>query len=379
VDNNIRVTSVSVRPVEGRGDFARFINHPYHRHANDAHWVPPLRWGERERLTARHNPFFDHADVALFLAWRGDRVAGRIAAIDDRLHLETHCDNTAMFGFFEADDATTAASLLETAEAWARARGRGCLRGPINPSLNDHAGLLIDGFDTDPMILMPHNPREYAAFIEAAGYQKAKDLYAWIYDVAREPVAMARAARHLKNRRGVTIRPFNVREFQRESARLRELYNAAWERNWGFTPPTPREFARLAKEMKPILDPRIALCAEIDGRMIACVVAIPDVNQALKGTGGTLFPTGLIRLLRRRRYIDQARVLLVGIDPQFRRSFGIFPLLMVEVHQHAKAAGYKRLEFSWTLEDNSDVNGPAEAVGSVRYRTYRIYQKGLAP
>jgi hypothetical protein len=378
VDHNIRVTSVSVRPVSGRGEFARFINHPYDRYANDPHWVAPLRWAERERLMPRKNPFFEHADIALFLAWAGTRIAGRIAAVDDRLHLETHRDDAAMFGFFEADDAATAAALLAAVEQWARLRGRRCIRGPINPSLNDHAGLLVDGFDTDPMILMPHNPPEYASFIERAGYRKAKDLYAWIYQVTSDPpAAIARAALHRQPRNGLTIRPFNIREFQRESARLRQLYIAAWERNWGFTAPTPSEFARLAREMKPILDPRIALCAESDGRMVACLVAIPDVNQALKGTGGTLVPTGLIRLLLRRRYINQARVLLLGIDPEFRRAFGLFPLLMFELHRHARAAGYQRLEFSWTLEDNREVNRAAELAGSVRYKTYRIYERAL--
>ncbi len=378
MDNNSRVPSVSVRPVNGRGDFARFINHPYERHQADPHWIPPLRWSERERLTPRKNPFFDHADVALFLAWRGERVAGRIGAIDDRLHLDTHHDNTALFGFFEADDQPTATALLTAAEGWARARGRQRLRGPINPTLNDNAGLLVDGFDADPTILMPHNPPEYAAFIEAAGFRKVKDLFAWIYHVDREPPrTIARLAERLRERLGVAIRPFRVAEFDREAARLRELYTAAWEHNWGFTAPTPAEFARLAHEMKPIFDPRIAVCAEAADRMIACVVAIPDVNQALKGTGGTLFPTGLLRLLLRRRYINQARVMLVGIDPEYRLA-GLYPVLMLELHRQALAAGYKRLEFSWTLEDNRDVNGPAEQAGARRYKTYRIYEKAIA-
>jgi hypothetical protein len=240
VDNNIRVTSVSVRPVNGRGEFARFINHPYHRHANDPHWVAPLRWSERERLTPAKNPFFEHADIELFLAWAGNRVVGRIAAIDDRLHLETHRDNTAMFGFFEAEDAATAAALLAATEQWARLRGRRCLRGPINPSLNDHAGLLIDGFDSDPMILMPHNPPEYATFIEQAGLSESQGpLCVALSAESRAPAAVARAAMRQRARTGLTIRPFNVREFEREAARLRELYIAAWERNWGFTAPTP--------------------------------------------------------------------------------------------------------------------------------------------
>src|SRR5215212_1656337 len=171
--NNNSVVSMTtdattIRPVDGRRDFARFIDYAYRRNAADPHWIPPLRIGERERLTPRKNPFFRHAEVQLFLAWRGGAVVGRIGAIDDRLHEETHRDRLAMFGFFEAADAAAAHSLLGAVESWARARGRVAVRGPINPSLNDNAGLLIDGFHTDAMVLMPHNPREYAAFIEGA-------------------------------------------------------------------------------------------------------------------------------------------------------------------------------------------------------------------
>lgn len=389
MDHNSRVTissaAVSVRPVNGRADFSRFINHPYERHAADPHWVPPLRLGERERLTPRKNPFFAHAEVQLFLAWRGNRVAGRVAAIDDRLHLATHHDNTALFGFFEATDAETARALLERAEAWARDRGRGCLRGPINPSLNDHAGLLIDGFDTDPMILMPHNPPEYAAFIESAGYRKAKDLYAWIYDVQHPvPELVTRLAQRVRDRHRLTVRSFSVAEFTREAQLLRELYCAAWEHNWGFTAPTEAEFARLANEIKPIFDPRIALCVEATGsqdaadrkRMIACVVAIPDINQAMKGTGGRLFPWGLPKLLLRKRYIDQGRIILFGIDPAYR-AIGLYPLLIHELHQRARGGPYQRAEFSWVLEDNRDINQPAEQAGAKRYKTYRIYEKAI--
>jgi GNAT superfamily N-acetyltransferase len=369
---------VLVRPVAGRRDFTRFIDHPYERHAGDPHWIPPLRIGERERLQPKKNPFFEHADVDLFLAWRDGRVVGRIGAIDDRLHNATHHESTAMFGFFEADTTTTARALLETCERWAAARGRTCLRGPINPSLNDNAGLLVDGFDTDPMILMPHNPREYAAFIEAAGYRKAKDLFAWIYDIERQPPdVIARLAVRQQHEHGIAVRALNVDEFDREADRLRRLYCSAWERNWGFVPPTETEFRRIAHEMKLIFDPRCAVCAEHDGRMVACAVAIPDVNQALKGTGGRLFPLGLAKLLARRRYITQMRLLLLGVEPAYR-PLGLYPLLLYAMHTQALGGPYRRIEFSWVLEDNRDINQPAERAGARRYKTYRIYEKALS-
>src|SRR5262249_27414348 len=174
-----------------------------------------------------------------------------------------------------------------------------------------------------------------------------------------------------------TVHALNADAFTREAERVRQLYCGAWERNWGFVPPTEAEFTRIARELKPIVDPRCALAVEADGRLIACVIGIPDINQALKGTNGKLFPRGLIRLLRRRRYINQARVLLLGVDPAYR-SPGLYPLLIYGLHQHTLGGPYKRLEFSWVLEDNRNINKLAEQSGARHYQTYRIYQKALA-
>jgi len=368
---------IEVRPVGTRGDFRRFIDYAYVRNADDPHWIPPLRLSERDRLTPRKNPFFAHADVEMLLAWRGARVVGRIAAIDDRSHEATHHDNVAMFGFFEADDADAARSLLAAVEAWAARRGRCAVRGPINPTLNESAGLLIDGFDTDPMVMMPHNPREYAAFIESAGYTKAKDLFAWLYEIEHDaPPVVARLAERARRRLGLSVRPLNVADFAREVERLRGIYADAWSENWGFVAPSENEFRRLATELKPIFDPRCAVCAESGGRIVGCAVAIPDINQALKGTNGRLLPSGLLRLLRRRRYIDQARLMLLGVAADYRAS-GLYPLLIVELHHQMMGGPYRRLEFSWVLEDNDNINKPAERAGARRYKTLRIFQKAL--
>ena len=366
-----------IRPVSGRREFRRFIDYAYQRNAGDPHWVPPLRLAEHERLTPKKNPFFAHADVDLLLAWRGDRLVGRIAAIDDRLHHETHHDNVAMFGFFEAEDAEATRALLAAVEARATARGRARVRGPINPSLNESAGLLVDGFDSDPMVMMPHNPREYGAHIESAGYQKAKDLFAWIYQFDPEPPAIvAKLAARVRERERIVVRPLNLAEFTREVDRLRLIYCGAWERNWGFVAPTEAEFRRLATELKPIFDARCAVLAEVDGRPVACAIAIPDINQALKGTNGRLFPLGLVRLLLRRRWVNQIRLLLLGVDAAYR-TLGLYPLLLFELHRQLSGGPFLRIEFSWVLEDNRDINQPAEQVGARRYRTYRIYEKQL--
>jgi len=369
---------VDIRPVQQIREFRQFVDYAYIRNATDPHWIPPLRLSERERLLPKKNPFFAHADVELLLAWRDGRIAGRIAAIDDHLHQKTYGDNVSMFGFFEADDADAARALLAAVEARARRRGRTAVRGPLNPSLNESAGLLIDGFDIDSMVMMPHNPREYAAYIESAGYAKAKDLFAWIYSLERElPPVLTKLADRARARGVITLRKFQLSDFVREVERLRVIYADAWAHNWGFVAPTEAEFRRLATELKPIFDPQCAVCAEADGRMIACAVAIPDINQALKGTDGRLFPLGLVRLLRRRRYIDQARLLLLGVADAYR-AYGIYPLLLAELHRQLAGTAYKRLEFSWVLEDNRDINQPAELVGARRYKTYRIYEKALA-
>lgn len=370
-----RVTEV--QPIAGRRDFRQFIAYPYRRHAHDPHWIPPLRIAERQRLSARTNPFFAHADIELLLAHRQGEVSGRIAAIDDRLHNATHHDNLAAFGFFEADDEESAHALLQAVEAWARRRGRASVRGPLNPSLNESAGLLVEGFDSDPMLMMPHNPPEYAAFIETAGYGKVKDLFAWLYDLERGtgPV-VERLARHFRDRARIVVRCLQLKEFEREVERVRDIYCGAWEHNWGFVPPTPAEFRRLARELKPIFDPHGAVIAEVDGRPIACAVAVPDINQALKGTGGRLFPLGALRLLFRSRIIDQARLLLLGVVAEYRQP-GLYPLLLYELHRQLSAAKYRRVEFSWVLEDNRDINEPAAQAGACRYKTYRIYEKAL--
>lgn len=356
----------------------RFIDYAYQRNRSDPHWIPPLRIAERERLTPRKNPFFAHAAVDLLLARREGRVVGRIAAIDDRLHNEVHRDSVAMFGFFEAEDEAVAGALFEAAEAWARGRGRTRVRGPINPSMNESAGLLVDGFGTDPMLLMPHNPREYGGYIENSGYRKVKDLFAWTYDLHRGVgPAIERLATHFRQREGISFRPLEWRRFDSEVERLREIYCSAWDRNWGFVPPTADEFRRIAKELRQIFDPRGAVVAEVNGRTVACAIALPDINQALKGTGGRLFPFGLVRLLFRGRLIDQMRLLLLGVQAEYRGP-GVYPLLLFELNKQLQGSPYKRIEFSWVLEDNHDINQPAERAGARRYKTYRIYEKALA-
>ena len=367
---------IDVREVSSRAALAEFVDFPYRKYRNHPFWVPPLRMSERDRFNQRKSPFLEHADMTLFLAAENGATVGRIAAIDDHTHNATHHDNLAAFGFFEANSDAAARALFAAAEQWARQKGRALMRGPLNPSLNDSAGLLIDGFDDAPFLLMPYNPPEYATFIENAGYAKVKDLYAWIYELALFHPKVAELAARVKKRHQIVVRTIDTRRLEEEINYFREIYAQAWKDNWGFVPPTPAEAAHFASELKQILDPDFALCCEVAGVRAGCIVAVPDMNQVLKGTNGKLFPLGLIRFLLRKRLIDQGRLLLLGVLPQYR-GLGLLPLMVHEIGQRASNRKVRRVEFSWVLEDNLDINQPAEQGGARRYKTYRIYQKAI--
>lgn len=368
----IQVTAV--RTSASRRQFIRF---PYLHYRGDPHWVPPLRVTERGRFSRRH-PFYEHADIELFLARDNGRLVGRVAAIDDRLHNEAHRDNVAAFGYFEAASDEAARALLAAAEAWARARGRSRLRGPLNPSLNDSAGLLIDAFDEDPMLMMPYNPPHYASFIEQAGFRKVKDLLAWIADLTNiEPQVrrMARFEERVRRRHGVTMRLVNLSAFDQELAQFLDVYCQAWQANWGFVAPTRAEARALCSEIKPIVDPELLIGAQRGDHLVGCAIALPDLNQVFKGTDGRLFPRGLLRLLRRKRIVSQIRLVLLGVVPDYQKA-GLGVLLVLELMRRA-ARRYRRAEMSWVLEDNEDINRILPTLGVRRYKTYRVYQKEL--
>lgn len=356
-----------------------FIELPYALYAGHPHWVPPLRRDEHRRLSPRHNPFLQHASIDLWLTRSDGRVTGRVAAIEDRLHNDRHGERVTWFGFLEAHDAESARLLLATVEQRARERGSAVVRGPANPSLNESAGLLIDRFEEDPYVLMPYNGPEYPAYVESAGYRKVKDLLAWDLD-ATVPLGsrISRLADRIASRHRVTVRTVDRSRqgFSRDVAILQAIYRAAWADNWGFVPPTSAELAQLARDLRPVIDPELALFAEIDGRALGCVVAIPDLNRVLKRMNGRLWPLGILHFLRRRTLIDRARVLLLGVLPEAQR-LGLYPLLIAELHRRGVARGYRRAELSWTLEDNDAINAGIEAAGGRRSRTYRLYEKSL--
>jgi hypothetical protein len=367
-----------VVPVTTPKQLRQFVELPYAMYRREAHWVPPLRRDEYRRLSPKHNPFFEHATMRLWLATDRGRVTGRIGAMDDRLHNDKHEEILTWFGFLEAEDAATTRALLAVVEQHGRTAGSRAVRGPANPSLNESAGILVDGFDHDPYVLMPYNPPSYPAFVEASGYRKVKDLLAWDIDLtAPRPERITRIAERVRQRHGITVRRVDLKAFDRDLGILQTIYREAWEDNWGFVAPTDAEIRQLAVDLRPVLDPELVLFAEMDGRPVACSVAVPDVNQVLKRMNGRLLPFGLFHFLRRGTIINRARLLLLGVLPEVRR-IGLYPLLIFESHRRGVARGYTRGELSWTLEDNDMINAGIEAVGGRRYKTYRLYEKPLA-
>jgi GNAT superfamily N-acetyltransferase len=363
--------------VRRRRELARFIAFPYALHRGDPCWTPPLRRDVRAMLCRARNPFFEHAEAEYFLARRGGEVAGRIAAVHNRLHNEFHADRVGFFGFFEcADDLAAARALFDAAAGWLRARSLALMRGPASFSTNDEAGLLVDGFDKPPVILMPHNPAYYARLVESCGFTKAKDLLAYQSTHDRLPERLVRAADLLRRRYGVTSRRIDMGRFAAEVERVKRLYNRAWERNWGFVPLTDREIDHLAAQLEPIVVPELVVFAEKDGETIGFAAAIPDLNVALrKNPSGRLFP-GLLKVLWAARRTSRLRVLMLGTVPEWRGR-GVDALLYKEIWEKGLARGYHWAEAGWVLEDNHPMRNGLEHMGFEVYKTYRLYERAL--
>jgi GNAT superfamily N-acetyltransferase len=371
--------ALEVVTAEGRNGLKEFVELPWSIYGSDPLWVPPLRIAVRELLDRAKHPFYSNADAEFFLARRDGRNVGRIAAILDRNHNKFHGENAGFFGFFEAvNDQQVADALLKTAREWVRRRGAEFIRGPMNPSTNYECGMLVEGYDSSPMVMMTYNPRYYPRLMEKAGLRKAKDLHAFIntpdgVDLKK----IGRVADRALKRYGITVRPLNMKDFRNEVARIWDVYNAAWEKNWGFVPMTREEFFLMGKEMKQVLKPEMVLIGESAGRMIGFALALPDVNVALKPANGKLLPTGLFRILYHQRKIRAVRVIALGVVEEFRRS-GVAAGFYAELVRNARKLGYNQAcEMSWILEDNILMTRSLELMGARRSKTYRLYQMGL--
>lgn len=376
--------SVEIRPVVTRRDRREFIELPYRLHATSPQWIPPLRIERRLFLNPRFNAFFKHGEAQLFLAWRDGRVVGRISAHLDRHFNEFHGNAWGMFGFFEVEeDAEAAQALLDAAAAWNTARGRDRMVGPMDFTMNDESGVVIEGFEREAMIRQPWQPPYYQRLCEApaARLDKAMDLFMWELDIAdREkilPVIFDLAAK-VEPDHGIRIRKMSRRSLRRDMDRFAEVYNAAWSDNWGFAPYDEKDLDAYAQEMHLVFDPAWFMVAErvSDGATTAVAITVPDINQVLKRMNGRLLPFGWWYFLRRRRLIDRCRVGFLGVKPEFQHT-GVAAALYIEHFDMASIGPVTWGEMGWILETNEAMNRGMEAMGGRIVKRYRVYERML--
>lgn len=369
---------MEIIPVTNRGEKRAFLRLPERLYANDRNWVCPLRIERRDFFDPKKNPFFENADVQLFLALHGGRTVGRISAHVYHNHNTTHHEKTGFFGFFDCEnDYAIAEALLTHAYDWLKEQGMERMRGPANFTTNHEVGLLVDGFDRPPVVMMTYNPPFYREFVERFGLAKVMDLYAYYaHDSKPIPERVARLIERIRARSGATIRTLDLSKFKDEVQIIKSIYDRAWAPNWGFVPMTDAEFFHMAKDLKQIVDPRIVFIAEVDREPVGFSLALPDINQALIRLKGRLLPFGLIKLLwltKVSKVIDQVRVLVMGVLPEYQKR-GIDNILYQETYERGPAAGYHAAETSWILETNDMMNRVAENLGHERYKTYRVYE-----
>lgn len=377
---------IKIKRVESKQDWETFIDLPWQIYVNDPKWVPPLRIAVRDTLDVNKNPFFRHAYMAAFLALKDGKPVGRVVGVVDDANNKFHAEAVAFFGFFESiNDQAVATALLDEVKKWAKGRGMGILRGPMNPSTNHECGLLVEGFGDSPSVMMTYNPEYYIQLLENCGFKKTKDLFA--YDIDGRKVKFSEKllaqAERLKQGGNVTFRPVRMNDWENEIDRILEIYNDAWEKNWGFVPMDAEEFHHMAKDMKGIVDPELLLIAEVRGQPAAFALALPDVNQAIKKVkDGKLFPFGLLKILwnvkgpGRKKTINRCRVLTLGIKKAYR-ELGVGPLLYAEYLKRGPAAGYPVGEASWILEDNIPMNKALAHMCGERTKVYRIYENAI--
>jgi GNAT superfamily N-acetyltransferase len=377
------VSDVVVSPVTTAAERKEFIHFQYEIYKNDPHFVPPLLMERNDFLNPKKNPWFEFGRAQLFLARRHGKIVGRISASEDPRYNEFHGVKIGWFGLFECiDDVQVAKALLDTAEKWVRERGMTEMMGPASFSSNAEWSTLIDGFNSQPVLLTAYNPSYYPKLFDAYGLSKAKDLWAWEIDIQKPvPEKVARIAEKVRQREGLVVRQANMKDWTKEVQRIKDIYNAAWEKNWGFVPMTDKEFDHLAKDLKQILTPELSLIAEVNGEAVAFAITLPDANHAIKAANGRLttfgLPIGLAKLLLASRKIKSGRLAILGIKPGFRKR-GIDSVLFKDTFENARKLGWLGGEISWTLEDNDLVNRAIEIFGCKKYKTYRVYKKDLS-
>lgn len=378
-------SAVDVSPVSGKADLKAFIELPKRLYRGQKGYVAPLDMERAEALTPKTNPYFAHADVQLFLAKRDGKVVGRISAQVDALHQQRYQDKTGHFGFLDAeDDPAIFAALTKTAEAWLKSKGMVRAVGPLSFSTNEETGLLIDGFDALPMLMMPFHLPHTGQRLDALGYRKAKDVVA--YDLGKEnykPVGSTRMLDKLRADGTIVLRNLDMKNYQRDLNVILDIFNDAWAENWGMVPFTAAEIAAAAKGLKPLIDPKLVVIAEVKGEAAGMLVCVPNLLEVIRDFDGKLLPFGLFKLLWRlkTKSVKSSRIPLMGIRRKHHGTVtgaAILPLMFNQLKDPFLARGLERLEMSWILEDNTSMRRVIEGVGGKVYKTYRIYEKAIA-
>lgn len=365
--------------VTSKRERRQFLEFPYRHYKGDKHWIAPLKMEQKKLIDTKKNLFYKNGNIALFIAEQNGEICGRIAAIEDHRYNKYHQTQTGFFGFFECiDDESVAHLLFKVAADWLQERGYTDLLGPASPSMMDEIGILVKGFDHDPSFLMPYHKPYYDRLIKSAGFEKAMDMYAFRVTQASVDMSRMYKAEQIVRRRlpRLRIREVDPKNLESEVQIVRHIYNKAWASNWGFIPLTEDEFSSLAKDLKLILDPNIAHIAEINGKPVAFSIAFPDLNQVLKHMNGTLFPSGIFKLLWHRSKINQIRTALMGVIPEYQGK-GIDALLHKEAISNGLEVGYQSSELSWILETNKNMLRVAQRIGAKPEKKYRMYSKEL--
>ena len=373
-------SDLCIEPVRSRRELKEFIMFPFRLYRNDPNWVPPLIGDRFNHYDPEHNPFFEHAEMQLFRAVQNGETVGTIAAIADEKHLEVWDEPVGFFGLFEViEDAEVASRLFEAAREWLASRGRETMRGPMNLNINDECGLLIDGFDGMPVIMMTYNPQYYQTLIEDYGFSTAKDLYAFKLNFAdfgpnleNLPDQISRVARIARERYHVEMRNVDLSRLDEELELIKPLYRQAWSKNWGALPMTDAEFAYLGESLKQVLDSELTYLAFVDGEPVGCFITLPNFCEVAIHMKGRLFPFGWLQFLWYKRKIKGMRVLIMGVLEEYRLK-GVEALFYQEGFNVAVRKGYEWAEMSWILEDNYKVMRGIQSLGGRRYRTYRMY------
>jgi GNAT superfamily N-acetyltransferase len=379
IQEGFGVNTIRIEKVTTKKDLKAFIKFPWEVYKDDPNWVPPLIMDVKEKLDKKKNPFFEHSEMELFLAYKDGKITGRIAAIVDDNHNEFHEEKVVFFGMYECfDDLETTQILLDKVAAWGLERGMDTLRGPMNLSMNDECAFLLEGFDSPPMIMMTYNPRYYLDLMEQSGLVKAKDLYAFYMDATEAMVKKIQGiVNKIKKKTNVTLRSMNMKKIDEEVEKIKYVYNNGWEKNWGFVPWTENEMDHMAKKLKTFSDPDIIIIAEEKGKPVGFAFALPNYNEVLIKLNGRLTPIAMLKFLIYRKKIESCRAIVFGILEEYRQT-GLSYLLYDEFEKNVRRKGYKWGETSWQLEDNDAINRFVQSIGGEVYKKYRIYEKSIS-